>query len=134
MRGEESLAEGVVEKIGSSNAIVKYRSKDMKEFKEIQEILTHDQALEWVISTLLHPLHGIIQEKRDIIGVGHRVVHGGERFSGSVFITEEVIKGITECNQFAPLHNPHNLKGIEAISKTLPHAIQVGVFDTAFHH
>ena len=134
MGKEEALAEGMVEKIGSTNAIVKYKSKDMKEFKEIQEILTHDQALEWVISTLLHPEHGIIQEKRDIIGVGHRVVHGGERFSGSVFITDEVIKGITECNQFAPLHNPHNLKGIEAVSKKLSHTIQVGVFDTAFHH
>lgn len=134
MKTETTLAEGIVEKIGSTNAIVRYKSMDMKEFKEIQEILTHDQALEWVIGTLLHPEHGIVQEKRDIMGVGHRVAHGGERFSGPVFITDEVIKGITECNQIAPLHNPHNLKGIEAVTRKLPHAIQVGVFDTAFHH
>lgn len=134
MDGEHSLADGLVEKIGTSTAVLRYRPRGKSELKEVQEILDHDRALEVVLATLMHPQYGVIEDETDIVGVGHRLVHGGERFSGSVLITDEVVRGITECSEFAPLHNPPNLKGINICKKLMPHSIQAGVFDTAFHH
>jgi acetate kinase len=97
------------------------------------EILDHQMAIEYVLSILLSKNHGVLEDKTEIDAVGHRVVHGGEAFSGSVRINDEVIQELTRCIDFAPLHNPPNLKGISAAMKLLPHAPQVGVFDTAFH-
>jgi acetate kinase len=134
MKDELSIANGIVEKIGTSTAILRYRATGRNELKEVLEILDHDQALELVLGTLMHPQYGVIEDETHIVGVGHRLVHGGERFSGSVLITDEVVRGITECSEFAPLHNPPNLNGIQISKKLLPHAIQAGVFDTAFHH
>lgn len=134
MENEEVLAKGIVEEIGSINAIVRYKPKGKEEMREVREVLNHENALKWVINTLLHPDYGVIKDKNDITGVGHRVVHGGDQFSGSVLINEKVIKKMEDCIEFAPLHNPPNLKGIEAASRTLPNAIQAGVFDTAFHY
>ena len=131
---EKALAKGVVERIGSSDAISTYRPKDRNKIREIREILNHETAIELLLSLLLHPQHGVIKDKNEIDGIGHRVVHGGEAFSGSVLITDKVKSAITDCIQFAPLHNPHNLKGIEACEDLLPGIPQVGVFDTAFHH
>ncbi len=134
MDGEEVLAKGIVEKIGSSDAISSYKPKGRGKMREIREILNHATAIELVLSLLRHPQHGVIKEISEIDGIGHRLVHGGEEFSGSVLITEKVKAAIKRCIEFAPLHNPHNLKGIEACESLLPGIPQVGVFDTAFHH
>ena len=131
---EVALAKGVVEKIGSSDAISTYEPKGRNKIREIREILNHETAIELLLSLLLHPQHGVIKDKDEIDGIGHRVVHGGEEFSDSILITEKVKSTIRKCIQFAPLHNPHNLKGIEACEALLPGSPQVGVFDTAFHH
>lgn len=133
MKGEEVIAKGQVEKIGSSDAIITYRPRNKNRLREIREVINHDTALEIVLSLLLHPQHGVIKEKEQIDGIGHRVVHGGEEFSDSVLITEKVKSAIQRCVQFAPLHNPHNLSGIKACEKLLPGIPQVAVFDTAFH-
>jgi len=134
MTGEVVLGKGVVEKIGSSDAIITYRPEKKNKLREIREVLNHEEAIEIVLSMLLHPQHGVIKDKSEIDGIGHRVVHGGEDFSESVFITEKVKSTIRKCIQFAPLHNPHNLKGIEACEHLLSGIPQVAVFDTAFHH
>jgi len=130
---ESLLAKGIVEKIGSSDAIITYQPEGRSRIREIREVLNHSVAISIVLNLLLHPQHGVIKDKADIDGVGHRVVHGGEDFAGSVLIDEKVRASLHKCIQFAPLHNPHNLKGIEACEALLPGAPQVGVFDTAFH-
>ena len=133
MRHESILAKGIVEKIGSSDAIISYQPKSKNTIRESREVLNHKDAINILIAMLLHPQHGVIGHKDEIDSIGHRVVHGGEAFSGSVLITEKVKAVIQQCIQFAPLHNPHNLKGIEACEKLLPGISQVAVFDTAFH-
>jgi acetate kinase len=130
---ESVLAKGIVEKIGSSDAIVTYQPEGRNKIREIREILNHSVAIELVLNLLLSPQHGVIRQKSEIDGIGHRVVHGGEDFSDSVLVTDKVKASIRKCIQFAPLHNPHNLKGIEACEELLPGIPQVGVFDTAFH-
>jgi acetate kinase len=87
-----------------------------------------------ILEALMHKEHGVLTDKNEINAVGHRVVHGGEKFSGSVRITQEVIDMLEECVELAPLHNPANLMGIYAISKLLPDVVQCGIFDTSFHH
>jgi acetate kinase len=133
MENESLLAKGIVEKIGSSDAIVTYQPEGRNRIREIREVPNHSVAIEIVLSLLLHPQHGVIRDRGEIDGIGHRVVHGGEDFSQSVLITERVKSTIRKCIQFAPLHNPHNLKGIEACEVLLPKIPQVAVFDTAFH-
>jgi acetate kinase len=133
MEDEGLLAKGIVEKIGSSDAIVTYQPQDRNRIREIREVLNHSVAIEMVLRLLLSPQHGVIRDRGEIGGIGHRVVHGGEDFSESVLITEKVKASIRKCIQFAPLHNPANLKGIEACESLLPGVPQVGVFDTAFH-
>ena len=133
MEDEGLLAKGIVEKIGSSDAIVTYQPAGRNRIREIREVLNHGVAIELVLGFLLHPQHGVIHQKGEIDGIGHRVVHGGEDFSESVLITDKVKETIRKCIQFAPLHNPHNLKGIEACEALLPGVPQVAVFDTAFH-
>jgi len=133
MEDEGLLAKGIVEKIGSSDAIVTYQPEGRNRIREIREVLNHSFAIEIVLNLLLHPQHGVIREKSEIDAIGHRIVHGGEDFSESVLITEKVKATIRKCIQYAPLHNPHNLKGIEACESLLSGVPQVGVFDTAFH-
>ena len=120
MEDESLLAKGIVEKIGSSDAIVTYQPEGRNKIREIREVKNHEVAIEIVLSLLLHPQLGVIQDKSEIDGIGHRVVHGGEDFSNSVLITDKVKATIRKCIQFAPLHNPHNLKGIEACEALLP--------------
>ncbi|HHS12222.1 MAG TPA: acetate kinase [bacterium] len=134
MENETVRARGVVERIGSSDAIITYKPEERHPLREIREILNHETGIEMVLSLLLHPQHGVIRSKTEIQGIGHRVVHGGEDFASSVRITSEVRAAISRCIQFAPLHNPHNLKGIEACDRLLAGVPQVAVFDTAFHH
>jgi acetate kinase len=131
--GEEVLAGGLVEKIGSTGAMLRYSRGDEKEIREVTEVPNHDAAVNLVLSTLMHPRDGVITSVDEIDGVGHRVVHGGEEFSASVLITDEVHAAIERCSAFAPLHNPHNLKGIDVCDRLMPGTPQVAVFDTAFH-
>lgn len=129
----EVLAKGQVERIGMDDAILTHIRADGDTVKISAEILDHNIAIEYVIAVLLSQNHGVIKDKSEIEAVGHRVVHGGETFSGSVLITDEVIEKIKENIELAPLHNPHNLRGILACKKLLPNTPQVAVFDTAFH-
>ncbi len=129
----EVLAKGQVERIGMDDAILTHIRADGDTVKISAEILDHNIAIEYVIAVLLSRNHGVIKDKSEIEAVGHRVVHGGEAFSDSVLITDEVIEEIRENIELAPLHNPHNLRGILACKRLLPNTPQVAVFDTAFH-
>lgn len=130
---EVALAYGIVERIGMAGAILTHKPMDREEVRLSGEILDHKMAIEYVVSILLSKNHGVIKDKSEIGAVGHRVVHGGEAFSKSVLINEEVMAEIRNCIDYAPLHNPPNLKGINAAKSLLPNIPQVGVFDTAFH-
>ena len=128
-----ALAKGLVERIGMSSAVLTHQPHDRDKIRIVGEILDHTIAIEYVIAVLLSPNHGVIKDKSEIDAVGHRVVHGGETFSGSVLITDMVLKAVKDNIELAPLHNPPNIKGIEAVAKLLPTTPQCGVFDTAFH-
>ena len=130
---ETALAKGLVERIGMAGAVLSHSRHDGDSIKIAGEILDHQIAIEYVIAILLSPNHGVIKDVNEIDAVGHRVVHGGESFSGSVLITDEVIKVLQDNIELAPLHNPPNIKGIQATLRLLPKTPQVGVFDTAFH-
>jgi acetate kinase len=127
------LASGDVSRIGMSAAVLTHKPFDRPEVKISGEILDHITAIEYVVTMLLSPNHGVIKDKSEIKSIGHRVVHGGETFSNSVLIDSEVMSKIRENIDLAPLHNPHNLRGINACSKILPDAPQVAVFDTALY-
>ncbi|MDH3252390.1 MAG: acetate kinase [Ignavibacteria bacterium] len=128
-----ALARGGVERIGMSGATITNLRYDGDELKIVGEIIDHITAIEYVLAVLLSRNHGVITDKSDIHAVGHRVVHGGETFTRSVLIDDNVIKGIRDNFEIAPLHNPHNLRGINACQVQLPGTPQVAVFDTAFH-
>jgi len=130
---ETLLAKGIVEKIGLLGSFIKNSRLDGDEVKLVGDIFDHQQGIEYVLGVLTSKKHGSIQSIDELKAVGHRVVHGGEAFKGSVFINDEVINTMEECVDLAPLHNPPNLKGIYAIKELLPNVPQGGVFDTAFH-
>jgi len=131
--GDDVLAIGAVERIGMSSAVLTHKPKGKEEIKIVGEILDHTLAIEYVIAVLLSPNHGVIKDKEEIDAVGHRVVHGGEDFTGSVLITDRVMSVLKENIELAPLHNPPNIKGIQAAKAHLPTTPQIGVFDTSFH-
>ncbi len=131
--GTDVLAKGLLERVGMDNSELTHQSKDKDKVKTIQPVKDHTVGINLILEALLNPEHGVIKDKYEIDVVGHRVVHGGEKFSGSVLITQEIIDKMEECSDLAPLHNPANLKGIYAIQKLLPELKQCGVFDTAFH-
>lgn len=128
-----ALAKGIVERIGMSSAVLSHKRYDGDEIKIVGEILDHAIGIEYVLGVMLSKNHGVIDDKRDIEAVGHRVVHGGETFTDSVFITDEVIQVLQDNIELAPLHNPPNIKGIQAVKRVMPDTPQCGVFDTAFH-
>jgi acetate kinase len=130
---EELIVKGVVEKIGTDNAVLSYTSHNKNSFHQVMEIKNHDMALKFVLNALTDKTVGVLQAIGEIEAVGHMVVHGGERFSDAVLITPGVMDEIQVYTEFAPLHNPFNVQGIEACSKWLPDIDQVAVFDTAFH-
>ncbi len=130
---EQWLAKGMVERIGMTGAVLTHKRYDNHDIKIVGEILDHSIAIEYVLGVMLSKNHGVIDFKEDIDAVGHRVVHGGETFSDSVLITDEVIKVLQENIELAPLHNPPNIKGIQAVQRILPNTPQCAVFDTAFH-
>lgn len=127
------LAKGIVDRVGMNDSVVTHERYDGDKVKISAEVLDHQTAIEYVLAVLLSKNHGVIQDKSQIEAVGHRVVHGGESFSESVLIDEKVMDEIREDIELAPLHNPHNLRGIQAVLKHLPGTPQVAVFDTAFH-
>jgi len=133
MINKEELSSGAVEKIGMKGSFLKHVRRDGQKVLLKGEILEHRIGIEYILGVLTSQKHGCIESLEEINAVGHRVVHGGEKFNSSVLITEEVIQKITECIDIAPLHNPPNLAGINAIIELLPSVPQVAVFDTAFH-
>ncbi|MBP3288331.1 MAG: acetate kinase [Muribaculaceae bacterium] len=128
-----TMAEGGVEKIGLEDGFLKFKKPDgSKEIKQLG-LIDHKAAVMAILENLTDPNVGCIKSFEEIDAVGHRVVHGGEKFASSVLITNEVIQQVKDCYDLAPLHNPANITGIEAITALLPDVPQVGVFDTAFH-
>lgn len=130
---EQALAEGGVEKIGLPGGFIKYKKADgSKAIIELGKV-DHKGAVQAILSRLTDPDEGCIKSFSEIDAVGHRLVHGGEKFNKSVLITDEVKDMVRECYDLAPLHNPANMTGVEAIDALMPGIPQVGVFDTAFH-
>lgn len=133
MTTKEVLAQGGIEKIGLVGSFLKLTlPNDEKKILE-KDIPEHTAGIEFILNTLVSPEYGAIKSLDEINAVGHRMVHGGERFSESVLLNKEVLDAFIACNDLAPLHNPANLKGVNAVSAILPNVPQVGVFDTAFH-
>lgn len=127
------LAKGIVEKIGLKGSFLKNERFDGDKVKLEGEILDHQSGIEFLLGLLISERRGVIKSLSEINAVGHRLVHGGELFQGSCYLDEVTIKGVEDCSDLAPLHNPANLKGIYAMKNLLPDVPQVGVFDTSFH-
>ena len=133
MSNEESLAQGLVERIGIEGSVLTQKVEGKDKFIIKQEMKDHKDAIKLVLEALVDKDNGVISSMDEITAVGHRVVHGGEKYKSSVLITEEVKDYIKECFKLAPLHNPANMIGIEACEELMPNTKMVAVFDTAFH-
>lgn len=130
---EDVLAKGLCERIGIEGSRLVYQPKGgEKEFTE-SPMPTHKEAIKMVLDALVNEKTGVIKSLKEVNAVGHRIVHGGEKFASSAVITEEMLNAVEECNDLAPLHNPANLIGIRACQELMPDVPMVGVFDTAFH-
>ena len=127
------MAQGGIEKIGLPGSFLKLTDKNGEKVILEKEIPEHQEGIQFILHVLTDEKYGCIKDFKEIDAVGHRVVHGGEKFASSVLITKEVIAKIIECSELAPLHNPANLKGINAIENLIPGIPQIAVFDTAFH-
>lgn len=133
METEQPMAKGLVERIGIEGSRIKHTKVGSDSVTRNSEIQNHKIAIKLVLDELLDPEVGVIKSLDELSAVGHRVVHAGEKFACSVMINKDVIDALEECVPLAPLHNPANLMGIEAMMEVLPDVPQVGVFDTAFH-
>ena len=133
MTTKEVIAQGGIEKIGLKGSFLKLTLPNGEKKVLEKDIPEHTIGVEFILNTLISPEYGAIKSLDEINAVGHRMVHGGERFSESVLLNKEVLEAFAACNDLAPLHNPANLKGVNAVSAILPNIPQVGVFDTAFH-
>ena len=133
MTDDSVLAKGLVERIGITNSIVNHYPFKKDPVITHQDVPNPKAGIKLMMDALLHPDYGAIKDISEISAVGHRVVHGGEKFSGSVLLTDEVMNVLRECIELAPLHNPPNILGIEVCKELMPGIPQVGVFDTAFH-
>ena len=130
---QQVLAKGLCERIGIDGKFT-YKPEGKEAIKEADVAMpTHNEAIKAVLDALVDPKNGVISSMKEIDAVGHRVVHGGEKFAKSVLITDEVMAAIEECNPLAPLHNPANIIGIKACQELMPGTPMVAVFDTAFH-
>lgn len=129
---EKVLAKGLCERIGIDGRLVYTPAGGEKEISNL-DMPTHKQAIQYVINALTNDKTGVIKSLDEIGAVGHRLVHGGEKFACSTLITDEVIKAVEECSDLAPLHNPANLIGVHACQELMPNTPMAGVFDTAFH-
>ena len=133
MENEALLAKGMADRIGIAGGNFKQKVEGREDYKLDVHMNNHAEAIKIVLDTLTSKENGVIASLSEISAVGHRVLHGGEKFSGSVIIDEKVIAAIEECCELGPLHNPHNLTGIRACEKMMPGVPQVAVFDTGFH-
>ena len=133
MDDKSVMTSGGAERVGLDGAFVKVKMPDGTKKKVMHDIPEHTEGVKFIFSLLTDPEIGVIKSLDEIGAVGHRMVHGGEKFNKSVVINDEVLKTFKECIDLAPLHNPANLKGVEAVSELMPGLPQVGVFDTAFH-
>ena len=129
---EAVLAKGICERIGIDGRLVYQKAGLDKEIVEA-DMPTHKQAIQMVLDALVNEKTGALKSLKEIDAVGHRIVHGGEKFTKSTIITDEVLKTVEECNELAPLHNPANIIGVNACKELMPDVPMVGVFDTAFH-
>ena len=127
------LAKGIVEKIGLKGSFLKNERFDGDKVKLDGEILDHQTGIEYLLGLMISKRRGVIKDLNEIDAIGHRLVHGGETFQESCYLDDVTIKGVEDCSDLAPLHNPANLKGIYAMKTVLPNVPQVGVFDTSFH-
>jgi acetate kinase len=127
------LSKGIVEKIGLKGSFLKNERFDGDKVKLEGEILDHQSGIEYILGLMISNRRGVLKDLNEIDAVGHRLVHGGETFKGSCYLDDITIKGVEDCSDLAPLHNPANLKGIYAMKALLPKVPQVGVFDTSFH-
>jgi len=127
------MASGGAERVGLDGAFVKVKLPNGEKRQVMHDIPEHTEGVKFIFSLLTDPEIGAIKDLKEIDAVGHRMVHGGEKFNKSVILDDEVLKVFEECSDLAPLHNPANLKGVKAVSELMPGLPQVGVFDTAFH-
>ena len=130
---KENLAAGIVERVTLEGSFIKHRSKGKDEFEKKQDCPTHKEAIELIISTILDKTVGAIENIDEIKAVGHRVVHGGEKFARSVLVTPEVLKAFEEIQDLAPLHNPANITGITSAQEVMPSIPHCAIIDTAWH-
>ncbi len=130
---QELITKGIVERIGIGGSFITHEEPGKEIYKVEYDCPDHKVALELIVHTLTDPKVGVIKDLSSILAVGHRVVHGGEKFKRSVKITDEVLEAIKGVQDLAPLHNPHNIAGIEAAMALMPNILHVAVFDTAFH-
>ncbi len=130
---KDVLASGIVERIGISGSFIKHNAKGKEEFQKEHACPHHKEAIELIISVIVDPQHGAIGNINEIKAVGHRVVHGGEKFAQSVLIDKDVLKTFKELQDLAPLHNPANIMGIEAAQEVLPKVPHCAIMDTAWH-
>ena len=133
MTSGDVMAQGGIEKIGLPDSFLKLTGKDGKKVVLEKNIPGHQEGIQFILSVLTDETYGCIKDYKEIDAIGHRVVHGGEKFASSVLLTKEVLDKVEECTDLAPLHNPANLKGIAAMEALIPGIPQVGIFDTAFH-
>ncbi len=133
MGNREVIAKGGIEKLGMKGSVLKHSKNDGQKVVFEGEILDHKSGIEYILGVLTSVKHGCLKSLEQIDAVGHRMVHGGERFNKSAFLTDEILAEVTKCIDLAPLHNPPNLKGVQAMEELIPGIAQVGVFDTAFH-
>ncbi len=133
MDTKEVMTSGGAERVGLDGAFVKVKLANGEKKQIMHDIPEHTEGVKFIFSLLTDPEIGVIKDLKEIDAVGHRMVHGGEKFNKSVVLTDEVLKVFEECSDLAPLHNPANLKGVKAVSELMPGLPQVGVFDTAFH-
>ena len=133
MSTEKCMVQGLVERIGIEGSVLTQKVEGKEKYVINTEIKNHKDAIKLVLEALIDPVHGVIKSMDEISAVGHRVVHGGEKYSDSVLINDEVLQSIKDCIVLAPLHNPPNVIGIEACKELMPNTPMVAVFDTAFH-
>ena len=133
MNGEQVLAKGLIERIGMEGSVLKHTPTGKYTVDTSAEIPDHSVGIQMALDALTNEEYGVIDSMDEIDAVGHRVVHGGERFTDSVLISDDVLNGIEACAEIAPLHNPPNLYGIKACMRLMYNTPQVAVFDTAFH-
>lgn len=133
MDDKSVMTSGGAERVGLDGAFVKVKLANGEKKQIMHDIPEHTEGVKFIFSLLTDPEIGVIKDLSEIDAVGHRMVHGGEKFNKSVILNDEVLKVFEECSDLAPLHNPANLKGVKAVSELMPNLPQVGVFDTAFH-